>query len=133
MRKKETEPVYRKVLAININRFLALRRLKKKDLAENAGLSVSFVSDVTAGKGNPSLETIAAIANALEVPLVALLEPPPIGTDGWDASLADTLSKEDKKLGLPPGYNRVSAIVTDHQAFQIAQWHKAAHAKLRRS
>ena len=76
---------------------MALRRLKKKDLAENAGLSVSFVSDVTAGKGNPSLETIAAIANALEVPLVALLEPPPIGTDGWDASLADTLSKEDKK------------------------------------
>ena len=123
--------MYRKVLAININRYLALRKLKKKELADKADLSISFISEVTTGKGNPSLETISHIADALGVPLVELLEAPPVGTDGWDASLADTLSREDKKLGLPAGYKRVSAIVTDHQAFQIDQWHKAAHAKLR--
>lgn len=124
--------MHRQILAININRYLALRGLKKLDLANKADVSISFISDVTNGRGNPSLETMAAIADALGVPVVALLEPPPIGTDDWQASLADALLRDDAKLGLPPGLRRVSAIVNDHQAFQIAKWHDAAHDKLRR-
>ena len=123
--------MYRKILCINIMRYLALRGLQKKDLAASAGVSISFISDVTNSKGNPSLETIVAIADALQVPVSALLEPPPVGTDGWDASLADALLKDDAKLGLPPGFRRVSAIVTDHQAFQVEKWHKAAHKRLK--
>jgi transcriptional regulator with XRE-family HTH domain len=112
-------------------RYLALRGLKKSDLATKAGVSISYISDVTNAKGNPSLDTMVAIADALEVPLVALLQPPPVGTDGWDASLADSMLKDDSKVGLPPGYRRVSAIVNEHQAFQIAKWHKAAHDRLK--
>lgn len=123
--------VHRKILCINIMRYLALRGLKKSDLATKAGVSISYISDVTNAKGNPSLDTMVAIADALEVPLVALLQPPPVGTDGWDASLADSMLKDDSKVGLPPGYRRVSAIVNEHQAFQIAKWHKAAHDKLK--
>lgn len=123
--------VHKKILCINIMRYLALRGLKKSDLATKANVSISYISDVTNAKGNPSLDTMVAIANALEVPLVALLETPPVGTDDWDASLAETILKDDAKLGLPPGYRRISAIVNEHQAFQIAKWHKAAHDRLK--
>lgn len=110
-------------------RYLKLRRMQKKDLAATAGISISLISDITNGKGNPSLDTLVAIAKALEVPIGALLEVPRVGEDGWGQSLADTLV-DDARLGLPAGYKRVSAIVTDHQAFQIAQWHRAAHARI---
>lgn len=123
--------MFKKILCLNINRYLALRGMRKSDLAAKANVSISYISDVTNAKGNPSLDTMVAIAQALEVPLVALLEPPPVGTDGWDASLADSLLKDDAKLGLPAGFRRVSAIVSDHQAFQIAKWHKAAHDRLK--
>ena len=123
--------MFKKILCLNINRYLALRGMRKSDLAAKANVSISYISDVTNAKGNPSLDTMVAIAQALEVPLVALLEPPPVGTDGWDASLADSLLKDDAKLVLPAGFRRVSAIVSDHQAFQIAKWHKAAHDRLK--
>lgn len=123
--------MFKKILCLNINRYLALRGMRKSDLATKANVSISYISDVTNAKGNPSLDTMVAIAQALEVPLVALLEPPPVGTDGWDASLADALLKDDAKLGLPAGFRRVSAIVTDHQAFQITKWHKSAHDRLK--
>lgn len=112
-------------------RYLALRGLQKQDLASKAGLSISYISDVTNAKGNPSLETMAAIAQALEVPLTALLETPPVGVDDWSGCLTDSLLRDDSKLGLPPGFRRVSAIVTDHQAFQISKWHKAAYDRLK--
>jgi transcriptional regulator with XRE-family HTH domain len=123
--------VHKKILCINIMRYLAMRGMRKSDLAAKANVSISYISDVTNAKGNPSLDTMAAIADALEVPLLALLEVPPVGTDGWDASLSDSLLKDDPKLGLPPGFRRVSAIVSDHQAFQISKWHKAAHERLK--
>lgn len=123
--------MFKKILCLNINRYLALRGMRKSDLATKANVSISYISDVTNAKGNPSLDTMVAIAHALEVPLVALLETPPVGTDGWDASLADSILKDDAKLGLPAGFRRVSAIVSDHQAFQIAKWHKAAHDRLK--
>ena len=123
--------MFKKILCLNINRYLALRGMRKSDLAAKANVSISYISDVTNAKGNPSLDTMVAIAQALEVPLVALLEPPPVGTDGWDASLADSLLKDDAKLVLPAGFRRVSAIVSDHQAFQIAKWHKASHDRLK--
>jgi transcriptional regulator with XRE-family HTH domain len=123
--------VHKKILCINIMRYLALRGLKKSDLAAKANVSISYISDVTNAKGNPSLETMVAIADALEVPVVALLETPPVGTDDWDASLTETIFNDDAKLGLPPGYRRISAIVNEHKAFQIAKWHKAARKRLK--
>lgn len=123
--------MHKEILCINIMRYLALRGLKKSDLAAKANVSISYISDVTNCKGNPSLDTMVAIAKALEVPLVALLETPPVGTDDWGCGLTDAILRDDSKLGLPPGFRRVSAIVTDHQAFQIDKWHKAAHDRLK--
>jgi transcriptional regulator with XRE-family HTH domain len=52
------------------------QELSKLELANRAGLSVSFVSDITTGKANPSLKVMASLAKALQVPLpLLLLEP----------------------------------------------------------
>lgn len=123
--------LHKQILCINIMRYLALRGLTKTELAAKADVSLSYISQVTNSKGNPSLETVAAIADALEVPLVALLETPAVGTDDWNSNLTDSITKDDAKLGLPHGYRRISAIVTEHQAFQISKWHSAAHNRLK--
>jgi predicted ABC-type ATPase/DNA-binding phage protein len=47
----------------------------RKHLSERAGLSERFLAQVEAGTGNPSLKSLAAIASALGITPVALLEP----------------------------------------------------------
>src|SRR5262245_463851 len=47
----------------------------RKELAERAQLSERFLAMVERGEGNPSLKSVAAIAEALETTPVALLEP----------------------------------------------------------
>ena len=49
------------------------RGLSMKDLAADAELSIRFVSDVEAGRGNVSVRGLARLARALEVPVGSLL------------------------------------------------------------
>jgi len=65
---------YNCIFVTNVSRLLAEREMTKKDLATLSGVSPSFLSDLLAGKGNPSLQVMEAIAEALEVPLPLLLE-----------------------------------------------------------
>lgn len=51
--------------------------LTLKALAEAAGLSLRFLSDVEAGRANPSLGSLHDLARALGVDVVALLTPAP--------------------------------------------------------
>lgn len=58
------------------DRIKAVRRIKalsQKDLAADAGISVSFLSEVENGKRSVSLINAVNIAYALGVPLSALL------------------------------------------------------------
>lgn len=48
--------------------------LTLKELAARAGLSMRFLVQVEAGRGNPSVRSLAALAGALDLPLTALLE-----------------------------------------------------------
>ncbi len=48
--------------------------LTLKELAAGAGLSMRFLVQVEAGRGNPSVRSLAALAGALDLPLTALLE-----------------------------------------------------------
>jgi transcriptional regulator with XRE-family HTH domain len=57
----------------NILRLLEEQGLNKLQLAESAGMPISFLSDLTHGRANPSLNTMEAIANALDVPLPYML------------------------------------------------------------
>lgn len=91
--------------------------MTKNDLAIKAGISISFLSDLTNGKANPSLKVMEAIADALETSLPTLLEL----TDLDRASLAELAGGRTSRT-LPEGYLRVSAILTEFQAYKVQQW-----------
>ncbi|GAA4970733.1 helix-turn-helix domain-containing protein [Actinoplanes utahensis] len=61
----------------------ALRRerdragISQTELARRAGLAKSTLSQLEAGTGNPSIETLWALGVALGVPFSRLIEPPP--------------------------------------------------------
>ena len=74
-------------------RIRTLRRLKKltiEKLGEKTGISYKFIGEVERGVANPSLDTLAKIAEALGVNINALFP----GTDAVDHQL----SSEDIKL-----------------------------------
>ncbi|MEY2487737.1 MAG: hypothetical protein QOH39_3385 [Verrucomicrobiota bacterium] len=53
-------------------------QISQEQLALRAGLNRTYVSDVERGVRNPSIKTIEKIAQALDVPVVALLEQKPL-------------------------------------------------------
>ncbi|MFC3658445.1 helix-turn-helix domain-containing protein [Xanthomonas hyacinthi] len=66
--------MYNQIFFTNVLRLLEEQGMTKHDLAEKAGMSISFLSDLTNGKANPSLKIMGSIADALSVPLPTLLE-----------------------------------------------------------
>ncbi len=52
------------------------QRRSLQDLAEAAGIGKSTLHAIESGDANPGIETLWALARALEVPFGALLEPP---------------------------------------------------------
>lgn len=109
--------MYSEILYTNILRLLDELGLTKNDLAQRAGISVSFLSDLTNGKGNPSLRIMESIADALKTPLPTLLE----FTDLDQASLAE-FADGHAALSVPSGYTRVAVVLTEFQAFKVKQW-----------
>lgn len=109
--------MYNLILFTNILRILDEIGMTKSDLAAKAGISISFLSDLTNGQGNPSLRIMEQIAEALQTPLPTLLE-----VTDLDRESLDTLAGGHARLSLPPGVVRVSAILTDFQAYQVRQW-----------
>jgi len=99
--------------------------MTKQELSERSGVSISFLSDLTTGKANPSLKVMEAIAKALETPLPPLLEL----TDLDEATL-NALVGDKAVSSVPAGYQRVSAILPDYRAFIVKQWAEEARRKL---
>jgi transcriptional regulator with XRE-family HTH domain len=77
--------VYNQIFFTNILRLLEERGMTKHDLADQAHISISFLSDLSNGKANPSLKIMAAIAEALETPLPTLLEWTDLDQESLDA------------------------------------------------
>ena len=50
------------------------RGLRLKDVAETAGISVPYLSDLERGRTNPSLETLQTLAGAYDITVHDLLE-----------------------------------------------------------
>jgi len=120
--------VYNQIFFTNVLRLLDEQQMTKSELAEQAGISVSFLSDLTNGKANPSLKIMDAIARALNSALPALLEI----TDLDDETL-DALAGGKAIKSLPGGYVRVSAVLTEFQAFTVKQWDQENRRKLNRN
>lgn len=57
-------------------------RVTQEDLAERADISVSFLSMIERGERAPHIETLARIAEALEVELAELFSVPRDGAKG---------------------------------------------------
>ncbi|MCK9709837.1 helix-turn-helix domain-containing protein [Pseudomonas syringae pv. syringae] len=100
--------------------------MTKHELAKLTGVSISVLSEITNGKGNPTLKTLTAIAEALQTPLAMLLE----STD-LDSKEIDDAAGVHIPTGLPQGYCRICATLTDHQAFQVRKWHHLNLVKIR--
>ena len=109
--------MYNQILFTNILRLLEELGMTKNDLAHKAGISVSFLSDLTNGKANPSLKIMNAIAEALETPLPTLLE-----LTDLDRATLDMLAGGYARRSLPEGFLRVTAILTEFQAYNVRQW-----------
>ena len=58
------------------------------DVAETAGLSIPYVSNLERGHGNPTIEVLRSLAGALEVSLADLVGGDPADFDPMDAILA---------------------------------------------
>ena len=112
--------MYHDIFMANVQRLLAEKQLTKQSLAQKAGMSVSFLSDLTNGKANPSLKIMAAIASALDTPLPDLLR---------SADTAPTAAEPPGQYRvvrrLPQGLSQVAAVLTDYQAFHVRQWDAA--------
>lgn len=112
--------LYSLIFFTNVLRLLDERGLTKYELADRAEISISFLSDLTNGKANPSLKIMEAIAQALDEPLPALLE-----TTDLDRQSIANLAASPAPNSLPVGYVRTSAILTEYQAFTVQQWDEA--------
>lgn len=101
--------------------------MTKKELAEKADISMSFLSDLTNAKANPSLRIMEAIAGALGTPLPMLLESTDLSVDDYE-----NLVGGQSQISLPEKYLRVCAILTEYQAYQTRRWDKTNRGQLLR-
>ena len=120
--------MYNQIFFTNVLRLLEEQGMTKHDLAEKAGMSISFLSDLTNGKANPSLKIMGSIADALSVPLPTLLEM----TD-LDKATLDALSGGKAPKRLPDGFARIAAILNEYQAFTVRQWDEANRKQIAKS
>lgn len=123
--------MYNHIFFTNVLRVLTERGMTKLELSEKSGVSISFLSDLTNGKGNPSLKVMEQIAIALDVSLPYLLE----ATDLDRASLEVLAGGRPppKQWGLPQGYERVTVILPAHRAFEVKKWNDEAVKKIQRT
>lgn len=61
-----------KIVGGNIRRYRLLKQMSQKALAEESGIFRTYLSRIEAGKGNPSLTVLAALASVLGVQLHVL-------------------------------------------------------------
>ena len=120
--------MYNQIFFTNVLRLLEEQGMTKHDLAEKAGMSISFLSDLTNGKANPSLKIMGSIADALSVPLPTLLEM----TD-LDKATLDAVSGGKAPKRLPDGFARIAAILNEYQAFTVRQWDEANRKQIAKS
>lgn len=97
-------------LGARVRAWRARRGMTRKQLAGDSGLSERFLADVEAGKGNVSINSLEAVARALHVSLLELLQEAPrpaiARLNGLLARLDDAqLDQAHRLLGTTFGLN----------------------------
>jgi len=124
---EETVDLYNQIFLTNVVRILDELGMTKIELAKKADISLSFLSDLTKDRANPSLRIMEAIANALETPLPILLEQ----TNLSEEEMEELMSGAPKTV-LPKGLVHVCGILTKFQAYQVRLWNAENKKKLSR-
>ncbi|MDR1899085.1 MAG: helix-turn-helix domain-containing protein [Treponema sp.] len=65
----------RRILSVNLKRLRKRYALAQMDLAEKAGISTNFLSDIERGKKWPYPETLVKLAQALNADVYELFKP----------------------------------------------------------
>jgi transcriptional regulator with XRE-family HTH domain len=100
------------VVAMSLRRERARAGISLTELARRARIAKSTLSQLEAGTGNPSLETLWALAVALGVPLSRLIDPPRRGTqviraaDGPQIRTSEADYSSVMLAACPPGARR---------------------------
>lgn len=74
MQRRPKEPNARRLLADNLRRLRLEREMSQEDLAKAAGVSQQCVSETELAKRNVSIDTMARMSRALEVPVSELFQ-----------------------------------------------------------
>jgi transcriptional regulator with XRE-family HTH domain len=98
----------------------AIRRekgLTLQQVADGAGLSKAFVSQIESGAANPSLASLKRVGNALDIPLAALFESSPNSVPRSPVEPVDTgevrVVRQDRRKRLVwPGRRNPSSLLT---------------------
>ncbi len=109
-----------KVVGANLRRLRTDQSLSLSDLARSSGVAKATLSALESGRGNPTLETLSALAAALEIPmgdLITAADPPPV-----------TIVRSDEGTNVPGTANdlRLIARFTPGGTVEVyeAQWPK---------
>lgn len=117
--------MYNIIFFTNILRILDEKGMTKSELAAKADMSVSFLSDLTTGKANPSLKIMESIGTALETPLPMLLE-----SSGLDREALDAIAGGKMPQSLPKGFVRICAVLPEAKAYVVRKWEEEAKKKM---
>lgn len=104
--------LYLIILATNLRRSLAEKQMSKHSLAEKAGISHSYLSEITFARANPSMRLIVALACGLGVDVASLLL-------RSDLPLPDTSNSPEF---MEPRFT--FGFLNSFQAFQVKVWSK---------
>jgi transcriptional regulator with XRE-family HTH domain len=119
---------YDRIFFTNVRRILTEREMSNNELHHLSGVSGSVISDITTGKGNPTLDTMAAIAMALNesLPSMLTIQDTSVYQDMMDAGGVYTTPK------LPAGFEYIGVILPEHKLPIVLQWDKDARKNLQR-
>lgn len=82
-----------KTVGRRVVEFRHARRATQEKIAEHAGVDVSYIARLEAGRLNPTLAKLEAIAAALGVPVMELLRGEPDRPSGVPRPLVDALRR----------------------------------------
>lgn len=124
---------YNKIFTENILRIQAERGLSKQELAEMAGVSGAFITDLVRGTANPTLKSLQSFSDGLGVPLPLLLKP--VTSEEWQTilSIAKAIETVPKENQAPEGFGVVNAVLPLHKVYVVEQWIKESRKKIRKT
>lgn len=125
IRRAKQESLY-VVFLTNVLRVLSEKGMSKRELSRKSGVSVSFLTQLTKGRANPSLRVMEAIAHTLETPLSTLLE----STD-LPPEYARIFQQPSCRHGTPSGFERVTVTLPVIKAYIVKQWAKRSSKAIR--